>query len=134
MMVLLDASLIIAVYNKEDVHYNNALLVWRDIENGKYGEYVSTDFIFNEVVGVFNRKYGKKRAMEIGNFIINTIPLFSIDAVFLAKSWDFFNETKLQLNPVDCSTAIIVDTLDCEFLATFDKEFKKLDFVEVVGC
>ena len=43
-----------------------------DIENGKYGSPITSDYVFDETVTVSLRKSGKKDSITIGNFIIDS--------------------------------------------------------------
>ena len=70
--------------------------------------------------------------MELGQKIRMSTPLFNIDNHIFEKAWDYFAECKLNLSLVDCTNLVIMETFKIEFLATFDKEFKKIKEIKVV--
>ena len=132
-MFLIDANFFIAHNNIQDIHHEKAKSLFSEIFDGKYGHYFTTDYVLNEVVGITFRKLGKNHALLVGNQIINTVFILNIDDHILNDSWKFFSQTKLNFNLVDCTNIIAIDITKTENIATFDKEFKKLNIVRVVG-
>ena len=132
-MILVDANFFIAHNNIQDIHHEKAKGLLSDILMSKYGHYFTTDYILNEVVGITFRKLGKDHAVLLGDQIINTVFILNIDDHILKDSWNFFSQTKLNFNLVDCTNIIAMKVTNTKHIATFDKEFKKLSTVEVIG-
>lgn len=124
-MIFIDANLFLAYDNSRDVHHSRAMKLWKEIEANKYGQCFTSDYVFNEVVGVTLRKFGKERARLLGQYILKSIFMLNIDDHILLEAWELFLNTKLDLNLVDCTNLIAVKIADSKFIATFDKEFKK---------
>lgn len=132
-MLLLDANLFLAYDNENDVHHAQAVSIFKEIEAEKYDYYFTSDYVFNEVVGVTLRKYGKERAILLGEHILKSIFIFNIDEPLLKTSWKMFNETELSFNLVDCTCVILARATGAEFLATFDQEFKKVKGLKIIS-
>lgn len=105
----------------------------KNIEQRAYGEYFTSDYVFNEVVGVVMRKYGKEKALIIGNKLFNSITIISIDERMLKQAWKLFNENKLSLNLVDCTNLIAANYFTAQYIATFDKEFEKIKGINIIS-
>lgn len=116
-----------------DVHHERAQKVWQGIESGKYGECFTTDYVFNEVVGVTFRKFGKERSSMLGEHILRSILILNIDGHLLASAWDLFRNTLLQLNLVDCSNIAAMSLAKTITIATFDVEFTKVKGIEIIS-
>ena len=132
-MIFIDASFFLAYENVADVHHKKAAVLWNEIISGKFENYVTSDYILNEVVGVTFRKFGKERAVKFGEHILKTIFMINIDDHLLKESWKIFSKTELKLNLVDCTNLIAAKMADAEFIATFDNEFNKIDNIKVIG-
>ncbi len=109
-----------------------AIECWQALETGKYGPLFTSDYIFNEVIGVTTRKVGKKHAIIIGEKIIASIFIINIDDHLLRNAWDFFVKTKSAFNLVDCTTVVTTQLGSMEYIATFDKEFEKIKEITVI--
>jgi len=51
-MILLDSSLIVAYSNEADENHEKTLKIVKDLERGKYGTPIITDYILDEIVTV----------------------------------------------------------------------------------
>ena len=132
MTVLIDASLFYAYSNIRDVHHLKAKEILKDILSDKYGGYLTTDYIFDEVVTVTERKTDKQNSLEIGNFILNSsILIAEIDKSVFNEAWKVFQETK-NLSFTDCTNIAFMRIFGIEKIATFDKGFKGINGIEVV--
>ena len=131
-MIFIDANIFLSYYNEDDVHHNKAIKIFKEIDEGKYGDSLTSDYVFNEVVGVTFRKKGKEKALKLGNKILNTIFMINIDINEIRTAWDFFNKNQLTFNLVDCTNISIMNKLEIKNIATFDKEFKKVKKIKVI--
>ena len=133
-MIFVDASVFIAYANLDDVHHNRALAFIQDIEQGKYGTPITSDYVFQEIVGVTLRKQGKEKSIQIGNYLLRSALLIVLDNASLAEAWKIFVKTELELNPVDCASIMSMRLAGVTDIATFDQEFKKVKGITVVGA
>jgi len=131
-MIFIDASFFLAYYNIDDLHHQNAKKGWAEIEVGKYGPTITSDYILNEVVGVTLRKLNKKHAIIIGEQIIRSIIIINIDEPILTEAWRLFLQTGFNFNLVDCTTIAIMKRTNMKHIATFDKAFKNIRDIIVI--
>ena len=132
-MIFIDANIFLAYDNINDVHHDKAVMLLEKIKSGLYGSPFTSDYVFNEVVGVTFRKFGKERAVFLGNKLNELFVIFNIHDHLFNETWNFFSCTKLALNLVDCSNVVISKLTRTKYIATFDKEFSKLAEFEVVS-
>ena len=131
-MIFIDANIFLAFENEDDVHHHQAKKLFEDIDQGKHGKPFTSDYVFNEVVGVIFRKKGKDRAVSFGDYIRASVFILVIDEHILLEAWDLLKSTPLKLNFVDCSNVIVVGITSTHFIATFDKEFAKVKSIKVI--
>lgn len=131
-MLLIDANIFLAYENLDDANHAQAVGLWREIEIGKYGFYFTTNYILNEVVGVTFRKFGKEKAVKIGEDILGSTSIFFIDAPMQTEAWKMFIKTSLRLNFVDCTHLIALQYANTSMMATFDQEFQKVNGITTV--
>lgn len=124
-MIFLDASVFLAYDNADDVHHDQAAKIFQAVEKGSFGQHFTSDYVFNEVVGVTYRKIGKERALALGNHLLKNSLLITIDEHLLKKAWHYFEESASNFNLVDCTSVVLMKQLKAQFIATFDKEFHK---------
>lgn len=132
-MLFIDANIFLALDNLRDVQHNKATELWKEIETGKYENYFTTDYVFNEVMGVTYRKFGKERAVLLGESILRSIFIFHVDEHLLAAAWKIFSATKLGLNMTDCTHIAVMEATSVVAIATFDKEFTKVKEIQVIS-
>ncbi len=124
MSIFLDASYFLALNNLNDAHHQNAKNICQKIDNNEYGEIFITDHIFDEIVSVALRKWGKKESLEIGKNASETTTLIVTDSHLTNETWKLFQKTNLTLNFTDCNSFLTCQAFGIEHIATFDKEFK----------
>ena len=129
--IFLDASYLLALYNSNDIHHKRALLIAEKIDSNEYGQTLTSDDIFDEVVSVALRKFGKEKAQTFGKQILNSILIVHGDKHLFDASFEIFNASKAPFSFTDCTSQAIMDLAQIQHIATFDKLFEKLD-VKVV--
>ena len=130
-VVFLDASYFLALYNESDVHHQRAVLIGEKIDGNEYGQAITSDDVFDEVVSVALRKFGKEKAQILGKQILSSILIVHGDKHIFYAAFKIFNASKDAFSFTDCISQAIMDFAQIEYIATFDKLFEKLD-VEVV--
>ncbi len=132
MTILIDASVFCAYVNENDVHHGRSVALVKDVLAHKYGKAITTDYIFDEAVTVALRRSTKKNAVELGNFILHSEVFFvKIDSGVFQKAWDIFQKEE-GLSFTDCTLLAFMKSFDIMYIATFDKEFKKIAWLKVV--
>ena len=130
--IFLDASYFLAFYNESDVHHKRATIITKKIDANAYGQVLSSDDVFDEVVSVALRKFGKEKAQSFGKQILDSVFILNGDKHIFNNAFKIFNSSKLPFSFTDCTIQAIVELAQIQYIATFDKLFEKLD-VEVVN-
>lgn len=130
-MILIDANIFIAYYNLKDLHHNSAVNLFENLENDNQ-KLITTDYVFNEVVGVTLRKMGKDHAIILGEKIMKSMIILEIDEHLLKQAWNIFRETYLKLSLVDCANIAVMKLIQTHKIASFDKEYKLLPNIQVI--
>ena len=132
-MIFIDANVFLAFNSDTDVHHQKAKIIFEQIDIGKYHDYFTSDYVFNEVVGVTLRKFGKERAKVLGEHIRASALMMHIDKRLLRLAWKLFKETPLNLSLVDCTNVELMKATKTDTIATFDKEFFKISELNIIN-
>ncbi len=127
MTILLDASYFLALVNEDDVHHQKSQEIAQKIDAGEYGKPFTTDHLFDEVISVTLRKFGKEKAILIGKMVWDKTYLIIMDEHLVKRGWELFQNTHLKFSFTDCLSVVACKAFQAEYLATFDKEFNKTD-------
>ncbi len=132
MSIFIDASVFCAFANERDIHHKKAVKIIDDIIRSKYGKQVTTDYVFDELIAVIMRRTSREIAKEFGTNLLNSeIFIAKIDSGTFQKAWEFFKNTE-NFNFTDCTILSFMVSFEMKKLATFDKEFKKIDWLEII--
>ena len=129
--IFLDASYLLALYNESDIHHKRARILADKIDANEYGQALTSDDVFDEVVSVALRKFGKEKAQLFGKQILGSAFIVNGDKHIFDSAFRIFNASKLPFSFTDCTTQAIIELAQIQHIATFDKMFEKLD-VEVI--
>jgi uncharacterized protein len=133
MTIFIDSSVFCAFANKRDVHHKNAVEIIRNCVKSEYGKPITTDYVFDEIISVITRRTNRDNAIKFGVTLLDSeIFIAKIDATTFEKSWNIFKKEK-NFNFTDCSILSFMKTFQIKKLATFDKEFKRIKWIEVLG-
>lgn len=125
--VFLDASYFLALYNENDVHHKRVSAIVEKIDANEYGQAITSDYIFDEVVSVALRKFGKEKAQSFAEQILDSAFMVQCDRHLFDDAFRIFNSSKEPFSFTDCTSQAIIDLVQIKFIATFDKLFEKLD-------
>ncbi len=133
-MIILDSSFLVAFYNTNDQNHVKAVGLMKEIIAGKFGVVVISDYIFDEVVTVALIKLKSlKEATRIGNSLLSAVMVLTIDKSLFDSTWNRFKtQRSTHLSFTDCSILEMASKNDIDYIATFDKEFKK-SYKNVIG-
>ncbi len=134
-MIFLDSSAIIAFKNADDIHHKSAVQMFERITSGEYGQALITEFIFSEVVTVLLLRKGLKTAAEAGQVLEEAEEISIVKASSLFESgWRvFLDQEGPKFSFVDASSIACMRERGIKYIATFDKDFAKVDGVNVVS-
>ncbi len=133
-MIFLDSSVIIAYKNADDINHEKAKDIFHHISKGKYGKAVISEFIFSEVTTVLALKINMDAAVEVGNVLLDAreIEIVKASDVF-ERAWNIFREQRnTNFSFVDASILACMELGNIKRIATFDKDFLKIESLDVV--
>ena len=133
-MIFLDSSVIISYKNADDINHKKALEIFHHISKGKYGKAVISEFIFSEVTTVLALKINMDVAVEVGNVLLDAreIEIVKASDVF-ERAWEIFKEQgNTNFSFVDASILACMELGNIKRIATFDKDFLKIESLDVV--
>lgn len=81
-MILLDSSFIVAYSNEADENHERAFQIARDVDKGKYGTPVITEYIFSEVVTIMLIKTKNlEKTFELGEALLSSTLLLELTSI-----------------------------------------------------
>ncbi len=130
--IFIDTNVFISYFNERDQNHRKAKKIIEDIfDKDKYGEAITSDYVFDESVTVcLVKTKSKKTTVKLGEKIINSTYMLNVSAPVFQMSWDLFK--KLKMSFTDCTNIILALTYGIKNMATFDKDFKKIDNLNVI--
>jgi predicted nucleic acid-binding protein len=133
-MILLDSSFLVAYANTRDKNHGSALKIQKDIDDGKYGTMVITDYIFDEIVTrMFKEVAYAGNISNYGQAILDTIELMQVDENIFNASWEIFKEQKgTRFSFTDCTSIAACRISGIAAIGTFDLEFEKVKDLNVI--
>lgn len=134
-MIFLDSSVIIAYKNADDMNHKKAEAIFQNLNEGKYGIGIISEFIFSEVTTVLALRKSIDAAKEVGNILLNAkeIEIMKASDVF-ERAWEIFiNQENTALSFVDSSNLACMEQKRIKKIATFDKDFLKIGELEVMS-
>lgn len=113
----------IAFYDTSDDNHLHALKLAEELETGKFGAQIISDYIFDETITLLKKNIGNKKATEIGDYLISRLELFKVDAQVFAGAWVLSKRLE-KLSFTDCSNITLMKHHTIEYLAAFDSDFE----------
>src|SRR3989338_5823824 len=132
MAYLLDANVLCAYANLDDLHHDRAGHLLSRLLSSRETLYLS-DYVFDEVMGVITRKVHKKAALTFGKFLLGSelFVVHTTEAVFL-RAWDIFQE-KNTFSFTDCILLALHDLFGITSIITFDRKFQRVKDLTVLS-
>ena len=133
-MIFLDSSVIIAYKNADDTNHEKAVEIFQKLSKGEFGKGVISEFIFSEVTTVLLLRRGLEVAETVGNILHDAKEIEIIKASDLfERTWKIFTSQKNTVfSFVDSSNLACMEQMKISKIATFDKDFLKINTVDVV--
>jgi len=106
-----------------------------EIIDGKFGNLIISDYIFDETLTVtFSRSRELKKAVLVGTNLRNSVEILKVDETNLEEAWNLFKDQKdTKFSFTDCTTLSLMNKMGIENIATFDRDFKNVKGINVVG-
>lgn len=126
----LDTGFFIAPESADDQHHAAAIAAWRDIRKRQVA-YVTTSYVFDEVVTFFNNRGHHAKAVEIGEALFSSriATLVHVDESVFAEAWrEFAHQSDKRYSLTDCTSFVIMKRLRIKTALAFDKHFTQAGF------
>lgn len=132
-MILLDTSFLVSYYNEREENSIKANISMKDIIEEKYGEPAITDYLFDEFATVMLSRTGNlAKTIAVLNEIKN-LKIIPMSKDIFEDTFNIFkNQGKGHLSFTDCSNIAVMKKYEINYLATFDKGFKKLNNLNII--
>lgn len=132
MKYFLDSSFIIALVNDNDSLHEKAL---KYIELTETNDCFISNLIINEVITVIGNKLGLKIAISTFNLLINVFNIINEydNSNFNSSNMLIYEEYNTKLSYTDSSIIYIMKEEGIDNLISFDKEFKKVEGINLIG-
>ncbi len=130
-MILIDTNLFISYRNEDDSKHKEALEIFKKISEGNFGEYIISDYIFDEIVTVCSLRKSHDEAISLGNFLLENVNILKVTERIFEISWEIFKKN-INFSFTDCTNLGLMKEFGIKKIATFDKDFKKIKEIEVI--
>lgn len=131
--LFLDANYLIALEVSDDQHHDDAAHHWASLlESSAF--FVTTSYVFDEVVTFLNSKRQHSKAVRVGNNLLTASPIqmIHVDEDLFHEGWQYFmkhNDKTFSLT--DCISFVLMRQLKITEALTFDKHFVQAGFVKL---
>ena len=126
----MDTSYIIALEAADDKNHKSAVRHWRDL-NKPLPLFVTTTYVFDEVVTFFNNQNRHAKAVEIGERLLTSpsVQFIHVDETLFYETWDYFKQhTDKSYSLTDCISFVVMKRLGIQTSLSFDKHFVQAGF------
>lgn len=126
----LDAAFVIALELSEDQHHDDAHDHWNGL-TGNSISFVTTSYVFDEVVTFFNSRHLHSKAVSVGTNLLKAprIRLIHVDEDLFYDGWEYFRQHQdKKFSLTDCISFVLMKRLEIVEALTFDKNFAQAGF------
>ncbi|MEK6681864.1 MAG: PIN domain-containing protein [Nitrospirota bacterium] len=136
MNIFIDTSAWIALENKRDIHFKEAITFKEEIRNKSYRLYTS-NFVLDETYTLLLANVGYEKTIEFAKRIRGlrskgVLHIIQVTEEIEDSAWiifERFNKDKFW-SFTDCTSKAIMELLDIKEGFTFDKDFEQMGFVK----
>ncbi|MEE8400537.1 MAG: PIN domain-containing protein [Candidatus Hydrothermarchaeaceae archaeon] len=129
--MFIDSCVFVAYYNERDMHHKATVELIEKCAEGDFGELFASDYVFDEVVTVTLVKIGLKKAVALGDHLLNSeVTLLEVDRDAFTAAWEEFKSAKMSFT--DCTNIAVMRLHGIDRILTFDGGFKKVKGIKVI--
>ena len=128
--VFLDTSYLLALELAKDQNHPAARQHWQTIIQSP-PSFVTTSYVFDEVVTYFNSRGHHAKAVQVGNNLLlsASVELVHVDEALLYEGWQSFQHHQdKDYSLTDCISFIVMKRLSASIVFTFDEDFVQAGF------
>jgi predicted nucleic acid-binding protein len=128
--LFLDAGYVIALEASDDQNHKAASAHWRKLLKTP-SQFVTTSYVFDEIVTFFNNRGRHEKAVEVGSNLIqaDSIKMIHVDETLFYEGWEYFQKHKDKAYSLtDCISFIVMTQRGIKSALTFDRHFAQAGF------
>lgn len=128
--VFLDTSYLLAVELTRDQNHLAAKQHWQVVVQAP-PQFVTTSYVFDELVTYFNSRGYHEKAVQIGNdlLISPSVESIHVDQSLFLEGWEYFQQHQdKDYSLTDCLSFVVMKQLNSEVVFTFDGHFAQAGF------
>lgn len=131
-MIFLDSSVLVSYEVENDVNHKKAeSIIQRIIDSGNQA--AVSDYVFDEVVTVtFIRSHSLQKAILAGEKMKTSTRILKVDDFTFEQAWNLFKNQNTKLSFTDCSILSVMRAHGIPYIATFDKEFSSVNWINII--
>ncbi len=130
-MIFVDTGAFFASKVSNDINHSSALLIEGQIQEGRYGKMITTNYILDELFTLLRGRVVHNELTQIGESIRNSpnIRIIWIQEALEAKGWEFFKQHQDKtFSFTDCMSFVVMQTLNITIAFTYDSHFEQVGF------
>jgi predicted nucleic acid-binding protein len=135
MKIFIDTSAWVALENRKDIHYEQAILFRDEIKNKRYRLYTS-NFVQDETYTLLLANIGYERVIESAQKIRTLkdkglLHIVRVTEEIEESAWEIFarfNRDKFW-SFTDCTSKVIMELFDIKEAFSFDRNFEQMGFL-----
>ena len=133
-MIVLDSSFLVAYHNRRDVHHRAAAATMDRLVAGEWGPALLLEYVFLEVVTVLLARRGLDVAVRVATVLLQArdVEFVPSSDMFLDVMEAFRTQRDGRLSFTDAAVVTVARHRDARFVATFDRDFRRLEGLAVV--
>ena len=128
--VFIDTSYLLALEIATDQNHSPAKTHWRQIKEA-LPPFVTTTYVFDEIVTYLNSRGFHGKAVQIGNSLIKSpsVELVGVDEVLFFRGWELFQERQdKKYSLTDCISFVVMRQRGISIVLAFDRHFIQAGF------